>query len=91
MVAAENLANQSLARDITPAERGLADALFQIFGSGAHDFDTVVQQLEKSGVAAPSGDTGPWTKEKLERELKLANQSLDAAYRGNLPDHIPLF
>jgi hypothetical protein len=76
----EALANQSLRRPFTPAERALADALDEIFGRGIHDFAAVASSLQSAGVGRPSGEAGPWTAQVLDDELKRINASLDAAY-----------
>jgi len=79
------LATQGLRRPLTEAERALAEALERIFASGEHDFAAVARRLTEHGVAAPSGERGPWTAALLEAELRLVNQSLDAAYAAAPP------
>ena len=74
------LANQSLRRPLAPAERSLADALDAIFALDEHDFDAVASSLQRAGVKRPSGETGPWTAQVLDEELKRINASLDDAY-----------
>jgi len=74
------LANQSLRRPLEPAERALADALDAIFARGEHDFATVAISLQSAGIRRPSGETGPWTPQVLDDELKRINVSLDEAY-----------
>lgn len=74
------LARQSLRRPFTPAETALAAALEQIFASGQHDFSAVARALTDRGVKRPSGETGAWTPESLEQELKRINADLDKAY-----------
>jgi hypothetical protein len=74
------LANQSLRRPLEPAERALADALDAIFARGEHDFATVASSLQSAGIRRPSGETGPWTAQVLDDELKRINVSLDEAY-----------
>jgi hypothetical protein len=76
----EALANQSLRRPLAPVERALADALDAIFGRGEHDFAAVASSLQAAGVERPSGQTGPWTAQALDEELKRINASLDEAY-----------
>ena len=74
------LANQSLRRPLEPAERALADALDAIFARGEHDFAPVAISLQSAGIRRPSGETGPWTAQVLDDELKRINVSLDEAY-----------
>ena len=76
----EALANQSLRRPLEPAERALAEALDVIFGRGEHDFAAVASSLQSAGIRRPSGETGPWTAQVLEGELRRINASLDEAY-----------
>lgn len=75
-------ARQSLARELTPAESALAEALERIFAAGQHATAEVVNELQKQAVARPSGATGEWTVSVLEEELRRINASLDAAYIG---------
>jgi hypothetical protein len=77
------LRNQSLGRPLEPTERALADALEDIFGGGAEDFEEVARALERKGVKRPSGAAGAWTAAVLEEELAAINASLDAAYAEN--------
>jgi hypothetical protein len=72
--------HQALRRDLTAAERRLADALESIFAEGQHDFTQVAQQLQQLSIPRPSGASAPWTPEVLEEELKRINESLDRAY-----------
>jgi hypothetical protein len=74
------LGHQSLRRALTDSERRLADALEAVFASGRHEFSEVAEELQRQGIARPSGVTGPWTVETLEYELKRINDSLDRAY-----------
>ena len=74
------LANQSLRRPLAAAERALADALDAIFARGEHDFAAVARSLQAGGVSRPSGQTGSWTAQVLDDELKRINASLDEAY-----------
>ena len=76
----EALANQSLRRPLAPVERSLADSLDAIFARGEHDFAAVAQALQAAGVERPSGQTGPWTTQVLDEELKRINASLDEVY-----------
>lgn len=79
------LGNQSLARELSKGEREFAEALFAIFGQGIHDFAKVALALEERGVSPLSGESGTWTVEMLERELRSINESLDRAYVQGLP------
>ena len=74
------LARQSLGRALTESEAAFAAALEAIFAAGTQDFGTVAAELEAREIARPSGAARPWTREQLERELAVINQSLDAAY-----------
>ena len=76
----EALANQSLRRPLAPVERSLADALDGIFARGEHDFAAVAKALQSAGVPRPSGQSGPWTAQVLDEELKHVNSSLDEVY-----------
>ena len=74
------LANQTLARALTPEEVALANAMEQIYATGVHDFDQVAAALERDHIKRPSGNSGPWTAAVLHDELKTINASLDEAY-----------
>lgn len=75
-----DLRRQSLARPLTPAELGLAEALEALFARGVHDFDAVAEGLQAMALPCPSGAAGPWTADLLHRELAAINAALDAAY-----------
>ena len=77
------LASQSLARELSPAEVGLSNALIQTFMKGEHDFGIVVSRLNEAKVPRPSGEPGEWTISALENELRQLNASLDEAYAKN--------
>lgn len=74
------LKGQSKGRDLTAAERALAEALERIFETGCHDFEDVVAALNDRGVARPSGADGRWDLAAFEVELKAINAAHDAAY-----------
>lgn len=74
------LGRQSLGRPLTASESALASALEAIFATGAHDFSHVSDQLQRTGVAKPSGATDAWTVDSLHQELWLINDALDLAY-----------
>jgi hypothetical protein len=74
---------QSLGREISPAERAVADAMLAYFRTGATDFDAMAAEFQSKGLARPSGETGPWTRDVLQSELARINDSLDAAYAEN--------
>lgn len=76
----ENLARQSLGRPLEASEMALADALKSIFGSGQHDLAIVAEELQKRGIARPSGESGPWSLAVMEAELAALNASFDAAH-----------
>jgi hypothetical protein len=75
-------ARQALARELTPLESALAEALEKIFATGQHAIAEVVAELQKRGVVRPSGAAGEWSASVLEQELRGINESLDAAYAG---------
>ncbi|SMH38294.1 recombinase-like helix-turn-helix domain-containing protein [Maritimibacter sp. HL-12] len=74
------LAHQCRGRDLTEAEKALASALMDIYGSGTHSFDAVAEALTERGIVAPLSGTSDWTAEKLDAELAGINAALDAAY-----------
>ncbi|WP_238366714.1 recombinase-like helix-turn-helix domain-containing protein [Mesobacterium pallidum] len=74
------LKNQSRGRPLTEAELAFANALERIYETGLHDFAKVVDKLNERGDARPSGETGAWTLEVFEAELKAINASHDAAH-----------
>jgi hypothetical protein len=76
-------ARQSLGRELTPLETALAEALEAIFSTGQHDLPHAATQLQERRVSRPSGTPGAWTVAVLEQELRLINQSLDAAYASS--------
>ena len=80
-------ARQSLARELTPLESALAEALEMIFAAGQHAIPEVVAELQKRAVSRPSGATGEWSALVLEEELRRINESLDAGYSGR-PDTV---
>ena len=71
------LAHQTRARDLTPAEQALADALEAIFAKKVTDFTEVVAQLNARGVVAPGQTTGPWTLDSFAAEIAAINATLD--------------
>lgn len=77
------LKTQALARPLNPAERALADAMLAVFRTGTTDFAALCAELEKRGIARPSGEPGPWSEVVLEEELKRINAELDAAYQAH--------
>lgn len=78
----EDLSRQALGRPLTVQEIAFSEALGDIFASGQHDLSMVPAELEKRGVARPSGESGAWTAEAFEAELKAINASLDAAHEA---------
>ena len=74
------LKHQSRGRPMTEAEATFATALERIYETGLHDFAKVVDKLNERGDARPSGETGAWTLEVFEAELKAINASHDAAH-----------
>lgn len=74
------LKGQSKGRDLTEAERALAQAMESIFETGCHDFEAVAAALNERGVARPSGAEGAWDVAVLEAELVAINAAHDAAH-----------
>ncbi len=58
------------ARDTEPSpyEMKLAGAIEEVFGTGRHDLDGLVDGLNELGVPAPGGAT--WTAESFTTEIK---------------------
>jgi hypothetical protein len=52
----------------TPYERKLAGAIEEVFGSGRHDLDGLVDGLNELGVPAPGGEV--WTADSFTTEMK---------------------
>ncbi|NIZ08477.1 recombinase-like helix-turn-helix domain-containing protein [Pseudooceanicola sp. HF7] len=77
------LKSQSKGRALTEAELAFAEALERIYETGCHDFSEVVEKLNQTGAALPSGAAGPWTLETFEAELKAINAAHDAAHAEN--------
>lgn len=74
------LKNQSKGRPLSDAERAFAEALERIYETGEHDFAKVAEKLNERGAPRPSGESGAWTLEILDAELKAINASHDAAH-----------
>lgn len=74
------LGAQALRRALSDAEQALAAGMEAIYAAGVHDFEQVVQELNKRTVARPSGAQEPWTVAVLQNELAAINASLDEAY-----------
>ena len=74
------LAHQCRGREIEPAEAVLAEALMEVYGTGAHDYAAVAQALSAKGVVAPKSGRSDWTEVLLLEELAAINGELDAAY-----------
>ncbi|MFC5606851.1 recombinase-like helix-turn-helix domain-containing protein [Variovorax soli] len=65
--------HQARKRTPTTYEDLLGDAIERAFAAGAHDLSALVQSLNDSGLASPSGK--PWTEEIYRQEIAgLANQ-----------------
>lgn len=77
------LAHQSPGREITAEETALAEAMMEIYATGATDMGDIAQGLSERGIAAPASKRTDWDAELLESELRTANESFDAAYREN--------
>ena len=66
--------HQARKRVPTTYEDLLGDAIERAFAAGAHALPALVQALNDSGLASPSGK--PWTEEVYRQEIAgLANQS----------------
>lgn len=52
----------------TPYEIKLAGAIEEVFGSGRHDLDGLVDGLNQLGIQAPDGQ--PWTAEAFRVEME---------------------
>lgn len=66
--------HQARKRNPTTYEDLLGDAIERAYGSGVHDLQGLVQALNDSGLASPSGKA--WTEEVYRQEIAdLANQS----------------
>ena len=66
--------HQARKRNPTTYEDLLGDAIERAYGSGVHDLKGLVQALNDSGLASPSGKE--WTEEVYRQEIAgLANQS----------------
>ena len=74
------LKNQSRGRELSDGERELALALERIYETGESDFAKVAERLNQTGTPRPSGESGAWSLDVLESELKAINASHDAAY-----------
>lgn len=74
------LRTQSKGRPLSEAEIAFATDLERIYETGCHDFTLVVEQLNTKGIARPSGQSGDWTLEVFEEEVKQINASHDAAH-----------
>lgn len=74
------LANQCRGRELDQGEQALADALMQVYGTGAHDFAAVARGLVDQGVVAPKSGRTDWTEALLAEELAAINAELEAAY-----------
>lgn len=74
------LKSQSKGRELTEAEYAFAETLERIYETGTHDFEKVVEALNERKAPRPSGESGAWTLEVFEAELKAINASHDAAH-----------
>ena len=77
------LGTQSKGRAVSEGEAVFANQLERIYETGCHDFDAVAEKLNEAGAARPSGETGPWTRDVLETELKAINASHDEAHAAH--------
>ena len=74
------LAHQCRGRELQPSEAALADALMEIYGAGAKDFEAVAAELAARRIEAPRSGRTDWTVALLHEELAATNAELDAAY-----------
>ncbi|MEZ5751821.1 MAG: recombinase-like helix-turn-helix domain-containing protein [Paracoccaceae bacterium] len=77
------LANQSMGRPISAAERTLAEALMAVYATGAKGAEAVARGLAERQVAAPLSGRTDWDAALLEAELSALNQAFDAAYAAH--------
>lgn len=77
------LPHQSRGRDLSEAEHALADALMEIYATGAAGPDAVAAALAEKGVVSPSSGSNDWTAESVAKELAALNADLDEAYAEN--------
>lgn len=80
IAAGRPLDTQSLARPLSDAERGLAEALETVFATGIHDMTLVAAELAARAVPAPVSGGTDWTLDKLAAELAALNDDLDATF-----------
>jgi len=59
--------HQARQRPATTYEDLLGDAIERAFSEGAQDLTSLVERLNESGLATPSGQ--PWTEELYRREM----------------------
>ena len=59
--------HQSHSAPPTPYEVKLAGAIEEVFGSGRHDLDALVDGLNQLGMLAPNGE--PWTADVFTAEI----------------------
>lgn len=78
-----DLPHQSLGRELTAVEESLADALMEIYATGATGPEAVAAELTERGVVSPSSGKTEWTAKGLARELAALNADLDSAYEEN--------
>ena len=64
---------QARTTEPTPYELKLAGAIEEVFGSGRHDLDGLVDGLNDLGVPAPGG--APWTSESYTTEIERLAQA----------------
>ena len=64
--------HQARKRTPTTYEDLLGDAIERAFGAGIHDLPGLVQALNDSGLASPSGK--PWTEEVYRQEIAILSE-----------------
>ncbi|MGN5237791.1 MULTISPECIES: recombinase-like helix-turn-helix domain-containing protein [unclassified Rhodococcus (in: high G+C Gram-positive bacteria)] len=60
--------HQARSADLTPYEIKLAKAIEQVFGTGVHDLEGLVEGLNGSGIHGPDGQ--PWTPISFTTEMQ---------------------
>lgn len=60
--------HQTHPEPISPYEQKLAGSIMEIFASGTHDLNGLVNGLNGLGLSAPDG--GAWTEESFRSEMR---------------------
>ena len=78
-----DLPHQSRGRALTPEENALADALMEIYATGASGPDAIAAGLAARGVVSPRSGQSDWTAHSVTQDLAALNDDLDTAYQEN--------